>query len=194
MKLSEIGDLRIGLVLSRKIYEEGQTEKFDYNAITLSSSMISGIIDRSKCDTYSAAKPVKKRYLTAENDVLIRLSEPNTATFIDKKLSGLVVPSQFVVLKVKQKGISPEFIAWALNSIHVKKQIEQYKSGTSLKTISAADLGEVEITILPYDEQDKIIKINRLYQKESELLSIYKKNRESLYKGVLNKIYGGIKL
>lgn len=194
MKLSKIGDLRIGLVLSRKVYEEGQTEKFDYKAITLSSSMISGVVDMNKLDNYFAAKPVESRYLTTEGVVLIRLSEPNTATFINKSLVGFVIPSQFVILKVKQKHILPEFIAWALNSIEVKKQIEQYKNGTSLKTISSADLGEIEINVLPPDDQDKIVKINRLYQKESELLSSYKENRESFYKGILNKIYGGIQL
>ena len=193
MKFSKIGEVKMGLVLSRKIYEKGQAEKYIYKSITLASANPDGAIDINKLDHYPAAKPVSKRYLTDENDVLIRLSEPNTALFIDKSLAGLVVPSQFVIVKVKLKEVLPEFLAWAINSPQIKRQLEQYKNGTSLKIINAGDLGEIKINILPLVEQEQIIKINRLYQKEAELLSRYKKNREALYKGVMNKIYGGIK-
>lgn len=194
MKLSKIGDMKMGLVLSRKVYEKGQDEKHIYKAITLASTVSDGTIDVNKLDNYSAAKPVNERYLTNENDVLIRLSEPNTALFIDKSLSGLVVPSQFVIVKVRLNEVLPEFLAWVMNSPQVKKQLEQYKNGSSLKTINTGELGEIKINILSLSEQEKIIGINRLYLRETELLSRYKENRESLYKGVMNKIYGGIKL
>lgn len=194
MKFSRIGEVKIGLVLSRKIHEKGQIEKFMYKAITLASANADGTVDINKLDNYPAAKPVNERYLTSENDVLIRLSEPNTALFIDESLAGLVVPSQFVIVRVTRREVLPEFLAWAINSPQVKRQLEQYKNGTSLKIINAGDLGEININILTLSQQDQIIKINRLYQKESELLSRYKDNREALYKGVMNKIYGGIQL
>lgn len=194
MKLSMIGNMRIGLVLSRKINEKGQNEKNIYKAITLSSLNTDGTVDISKLDHYPAAKPVNDRYLTSFNDVLIRLSEPNTALFIDKSLIGLIVPSQFVIVKVTRNDVMPEFLAWAINSYQIKRQLEQYKNGTSLKIINAGELGEILINVLPLEKQEQIIKINHLYQKESELLKQYKENREALYKAVLNKIYGGINL
>ena len=194
MKLSKIGNMRIGLVLSRKICEKGQNEKHIYKAITLASFNPDGTININKLDYYPAAKPVNERYLTSENDVLIRLSEPNTAVFIDKPLAGLVVPSQFITVKVTLEKVLPEFLAWTINSQQVRRQLEQYKNGTSLKIVNAGELGEININVLPLIEQAQIIKINQLYKKETELLSRYKENREDLYTCVLNKIYGGINL
>lgn len=194
MKLADIAGIRIGLVLSRQKNSNQNIKKHFYKTLTLNSVTAGGTVDIPKLEECYVSNKISPKYLTKEGDVVIRLSEPNTAVFINTELAGLVIPSQFDIIEITRNDVLPEFLALALNSTPAKRQIDQYKSGTSIKTISTSQLLELEIDILSIEEQNRFIEINRLYQKEKKLLNELREQKETLYKGVMNKIYGGIKL
>jgi restriction endonuclease S subunit len=189
MKLSEIAHIRIGLVLSRKKSEKNNGKNFSYKTLTLNSIETGGSVDMSRLEEYHAAMQISDKYITKEGDIIIRLSEPNTAVHINNALAGLVVPSQFDIIKVKRSDVLPEFLAWALNSTPVKRQIDQFKNGTSIKIINTWQLSEVKINVLPIKQQKQLIDINRLYRQETQLLTQLLEQQKVLYSGVMNKIY-----
>lgn len=189
MKLSEIAHIRIGLVLSRKKSKKNNGKNFTYKTLTLNSIEPGGSVDMSRLEEYHAAMQISDKYITKEGDIIIRLSEPNTAVHINNELAGLVVPSQFDIIKVKRSDVLPEFLAWALNSTPVKRQIDQFKNGTSIKIINTWQLSEVKINVLPIKQQKQLIDINRLYRQETQLLTQLLEQQKVLYSGVMNKIY-----
>lgn len=186
MKLGKIADLNIGLVLARKKVEEYKSNKIEYKSLSLKSIDSNGIILKENLEKFYSKERLNDEMLTKFGDVVIRVSEPYTAAYIDSDYEGIVIPVNYAVIRLKSNKIKPEFLKFYINSKEGKKSILRVCEGTMLKTISIANLKDLSIKVCSIEKQNQFININKLAIRENELLNKLI-SEKSKYLDVLNK-------
>mgnify|MGYP002118558632 FL=1 len=181
MKLGDMATVRSGLVLSRKLSRV--PTKYRYPLLNLRSIAPEGYIDTTFLDVYDAIERLAVDYLTQKNDVVIRLSAPYTSVLIDDETNGMLISSNFVVIRTDNKSISAEYLFWLLNTSKVKRQIFENTSSNMLGPKFFADF---EIDLLPMEDQKKIAALNKLARRERFLLTALAREKEKYYATVID--------
>ncbi|EQB37045.1 hypothetical protein M948_10225 [Virgibacillus sp. CM-4] len=188
MQLNEVAVVKTGLVLSRKKAAFEHETKATYKLITLRNITDDGTIDLTSLEEFKSNDVLDNHYFTQEGDVLIRLSHPNSAVFIDKEASGLLIPSYFAIIKVNERKILPEFLAWYLNSKEIKKEFERFQSGSRIPSTNQNVIKTLPVTVTTIDKQKVLIEIYRLHLKEKELYRSLIEEKEKWFIGLSKQI------
>ena len=191
MKLGEIASVRSGLVLSRKLARENPVQR--YRLLNLRSISPEGYIDMNETDVFDAKETLPGEYLSQVGDIVIRLSAPYTAVLIDEESEGMVVSSNFVIVRTDPQVLLPEFLYWLLNTSEVKHRMFENSSSNMLGAVKPKFFADYEITPLPIPEQQKIAAINSLAKAESKLLRQLANAKEQYYESILHNTYNEIK-
>lgn len=187
MKLKSLASVRSGLVLSRK--QSKEPTDYRYPLINLRCIHQDGNIDLNKADIYEARELLKEEYLSQQGDIVVRLTAPYTAVLIDDTTAGMVISSNFVVIRIEDKRLLPEYLFWLLNTQKVKRRIYENTTSNMLGAVKAKFLMDFELMVLPAEEQYKIAQLNLLAKKERRLLKELAAEKEKLYSGLLEKAY-----
>ena len=186
MKLQDVAEIRTGLVTARKKAESGEGNQ--YQMLTLKSLAEDGWINVDELEVFTSVEELSAQYLTQKKDVVIRLSYPYTAVYIDENLAGLLISSLFTVIRLHDKNILPEFLALYLNSGRIKKKIAQAAAGSAVSVIKTSFLKELSINVYPMETQRKAIQIHRLHLQEKKLMAELTKEKEIRYKAVIKEL------
>lgn len=149
----------------------------------------------------NSVRPVLKldygltKHLLNEGDLLFAAKGLNNFAVVYRKIFGqAVASSSFIVLRIKPKqsrSVSPEFLSWLLSHDRQVKLLHSKQLGTTIPSISIAQLKEITITIPPVDVQRKIVAVQKLYEKEiqinDQLAGLRKKQIQHLLSKSLNK-------
>ena len=187
MKLSSLASVRSGLVLSRK--QSKEPTDYRYPLINLRCIQQDGNIDLNKTDIYEARESLKEEYLSRQGDIVVRLTAPYTAVLIDGTTAGMVISSNFVVIRIEDKRLLPEYLFWLLNTQKVKRRIYENTTSNMLGAVKAKFLMDFELMVLPAEEQYKIAQLNLLAKKERRLLKELAVEKEKLYSSLLEQAY-----
>ncbi len=179
MKLSSIATVRSGLVLSRKL-SRVPTE-YRYLCLNLRSINPKGYIEIGLLDTYDAIEPLGDEYLTQPGDIIVRLSAPYTAVLIDSTTAGIIISSNFSLIRPDMSTVVPEYLAWLLNTPKVKKQMFESASGNMLGAIKPSFFNNFDLVPLPVEDQKKIAAIYSLSRRETQLLLQLAEEKERYY-------------
>lgn len=191
MKLQDFASVRSGLVLSRK--QSKEPTEYRYHLINLRCIQQEGSIDLNELDIYEAKEPLKEEYLSKQGDIIVRLTAPYTAVLIDDFTAGMVISSNFVVIRVEDEQLIPEYLFWLLNTQKVKRIFYENTTSNMLGAVKAKFLMGFELTILPVDVQKKIAQLNLLAKKENQLLKELAAEKEKLYSSLLEQAYKKMK-
>ena len=191
MKLGEIASVRSGLVLSRKLARENPVQR--YRLLNLRSITPEGYIDLNETDVFDAKETLTREYLSQVGDIVIRLSAPYTAVLVDEESEGMVVSSNFVIVRTDPQVLLPEYLYWLLNTPEVKHRMFESSSSNMLGAVKPKFFADYEITPLPIPEQQKIAAINALAKAESKLLRQLANAKEQYYEAILRNTYNEIK-
>ena len=191
MKLGEIATVRSGLVLSRKLARDNPVQR--YRLINLRSITADGYIDLNETDVFDAKETLPGEYLSQVGDIVIRLSAPYTAVLIDAESEGMVISSNFAIVKTDSKTLLPEYLYWLLNTPEVKHRMFESSSSNMLGAVKPRFFSEYEITPLSISEQQKLAAIHSLAKKESRLIQQLVKAKEQYYEIILRNTYNEFK-
>ena len=191
MKLGEIASVRSGLVLSRKLARENPAQR--YRLLNLRSITPEGYIDMNETDVFDAKETLPGEYLSQVGDIVIRLSAPYTAVLVDEESEGMVVSSNFVIVRTDPQELLPEFLYWLLNTSEVKHRMFENSSSNMLGAVKPKFFADYEITPLPISEQQRIAAIYSLAKKESRLIQQLVKAKEKYYEIILRNTYNEFK-
>lgn len=100
---------------------------------------------------------------------VLPLKNSIVVTLIGNDIKSTVIPSNalflfnphIAVLKVNSNKILPEYLAWELREDYVKKQLDQYRKGTTVPTISLKDFLDEIVVQIPSLEQQKDILLSK---------------------------------
>lgn len=189
MKLSDIAEIRTGLVLARRAAASAEEAAFTYQQLNLKCIMENGTIDKNGLDVFYSTEKLGYNYLTYPGDIIIRLTVPNTSVLINEETQDIVVSSHFCIIRTQMDKAIPEYIQWYLNSDIVKGRIAKSITGGTFAAIKPSFLSELEIKPLSLAQQQKIADIYITGQQELSLLEQLKQSKELLYKTALENVY-----
>ena len=195
MRLEDCATIRTGLVLSRKEASSIESdETFKNKALNLKAVTAAGEILPSLFDDYYAIEKLKLEYFTHENDVIVRLSSPYTATLITAELEGILIPSHFAIIRPDIKKIVPKYLCWLLNRENMKNRIAKNISGSAiLGTISSGFFAGLTLKDIPIEKQHQIAEITKLSESECKLINKLIEQKEILTRQATEQIYRGTK-
>lgn len=189
MLLEKITDIRLGVVLSRKKAESDKECERVYRMLTLKSFEEDGCVDLNDLENFQSREELNLQYLTKKGDVVIRITIPYTAVYINEALEGCVIPSNFAVIRLFDTELFlPEFIALYLNSDKLKREFNRASIGTAIPMIKASQLKELNIRKYSKTVQERLIKVNKLHIKEKKLLMALLEEKDLLNKAVIDNI------
>lgn len=191
MQLGEIAQIKTGLVLSRKKAEFEYDAKARYKLLSLKNISEDGAIVNELFDEFISNDDLDDHYFTKEGDVLMRLSQPYTAVFIDKDHTGLLVPSYFAIIKLNEVKVLPQYAAWYLNSLSVKKELERSQAGSRIPSTNQHAIRNIPIMLASISKQQYLIELFQLHRREKMLYKKLIEEKELLFQGVTQKILGG---
>lgn len=193
MQLGEIAQIKTGLVLSRKKAEFEYDAMARYKLLSLKNISEDGNIVNESFDEFISNDYLDDHYFTEEGDILMRLSQPYTAVFIDKNHTGLLVPSYFAIIKVDKAKVLPQYAAWYLNSLNVKKELERSQAGSRIPSTNQHAIRNIPIMLASISKQQILIELFQLHQREKMLYKKLIEEKELLFQGVSQQILGGKK-
>lgn len=182
-----MASVRSGLVLARKL-SRGPT-KYRYPLLNLRSIAPEGYIDTTLLDVFDSIEQLAAEYLTQKVDVIIRLSSPYTTVLIDDETAGMVISSNFAVIRTDKERVSAEYLFWLFNTPNVKRQIFENTSSNMLGAIKPKFFADFEIKPLPLDKQMEIAAINKLAHRERFLLTALAKEKEKYHAAIINRLH-----
>ena len=184
MKLGTVATIRSGLVLSRKLSRE--LSPFRYPLLNLRAIHPDGYILSDSLEVFYATEPLRQEYLTQQGDIIIRLSIPYTAILIDSGMVGMVVSSNFAIIRLNQDCILPEYLLWLLNTADTKKKVYESSSSNMLSAVRPTFFAELEILPFTLANQEKIAKLNLLAKRETWLLKKLAEEKERYYAAMID--------
>ena len=191
MKLQDLASVRSGLVLSRKQTKE--PVGYPYRSIKLRAIQPDASINLSEVDVYQAKEPLKPEYLSQIGDIIVRLTAPYTAVLVDETTEGMVISSNFVVIRIESEKLLPEYLFWLLNTQSVKRDIYENATSNMLGAVNAKFLAEIEIALLPIAEQHKLAQLYLTSRREIRLLRELAEEKERYYAKFLEQTYKKLK-
>ena len=191
VKLSDWAEIRSGLVLARK--QSTSPTPNNYKLLTLKSINPKGYIEEDLLDDYFAKERLNENYISQMGDIVVRTSSPYTAVLIDKETQGIVVSSYFTIIRSNKNMLKPEYLYWLLNNEETFKTIQKNNFGNILGSIRPQFFSDLEVLLLPLNEQEKISELNLLFKKEQQLLIALKEQKELKAKYILEEYYGKMK-
>ncbi len=186
MKLKTIANIQTGLVLSRKkAINPDKSEK--YKLLNLKCIREEGTIDMALLEEFPSETTLELQYLTKKGDILMRLTSPYTAIYINHEQEGLVISSNFAVIRVKANNILSRYLVELLNTKMIKKQIERSAMGTIMPMLKTSALKEIELKEISLQEQQIIVKWMEGYYQEKKLIEQLQKQRRKMKKQIMLK-------
>ncbi|WP_459827708.1 restriction endonuclease subunit S [Campylobacter concisus] len=188
IKISDISDIKTGLVLIRKKADKNVDEKFRYKVVSLKSFNENALFDDTFADEFISSEKISDEYKVSRGDVLLRLREPNFAVYIDKDYKDLIYTSLMVRIRVKSDIFDPRFVAHYLNSSTVKRALAPDVSGTTIAMIGVASINNIKIPAINLQTQNKIVKYLDLAREESEILQNLAAQKQRYHKSIFKNL------
>ena len=168
MRLGDVAIVRCGLVLSRKQSRTPTDAK--YRLLNLRSINADGCVEMAMLDEYYAIESLSPDYLSQVGDVIVRLTAPYTAILVDEETAGMVVSSNFVIIRPNPRMLLSGYLAWLLNTRKTKHVIFENTSSNMLGAINPKYFACMEVALPSIDRQSAIADLNALALKEGRLL------------------------
>ena len=191
MKLGNIATVRSGLVLSRK--QAREPSDIRYPLLNLRSINPRGYIEADQLDVFAAAEYLSPEYLSQIGDVIVRLTAPYTAILVDKVTAGMVISSNFVIIRADRRELLPEYLFWLINTPKIKRSIYENTSSNMLGAIKAKYFSDFEVPSLPIAKQQQIAAMNELALKETKLLRQLADEKERYYARLIDRAHEEMK-
>ena len=101
------------------------------------------------------------RYILAAGDIIITRSGINVgeAAVITPEIAGSAHGSYSIRLRISNSEVSPEYVAWSINSPLVKAQIMALKSRSAQPNINISELSSLQIIVPPIEYQARVVQI-----------------------------------
>jgi hypothetical protein len=137
------------------------------------------------------ARGIAEKHVLKDSDVLFAAKgTKNFATVYHHHHQPAVASTSFFVMRLTNKKLLPEYLAWFLNSHPIQTLLKLQAIGTSIPSISKHVLENLEITVPGIEAQKAILQIARLRNMEKKL----KRQIESLReKQIQQQIINAIK-
>lgn len=182
MKLEEVANVFIGILVNRETTENGRYEYQIFNMKDYEEKREYQVVRTEKDFSDKATK---------QGDLLFRLVAPNKIIYVDETQENFLVPSQLCIIRPNKEKIDSIFLKWYLESQKGKEKIMLEQKGSSIQKISIASLKKLEIPKVNLDKQKKIKDLIDVWNQEKEIMKKIIDAKEILYSNIIEQIIEG---
>lgn len=191
-KLKDIAQIQVGLTLARAKASPSSLESYPYQIFSMNAFPSDGIqMMHGFENPYLSSEKISENYLTQKGDVVIRLRDPIRSVCIAESEKGLLVSSLAVIVRVDEKQILGEYLAYYLNSKLAQGYFQIKVRGTAISMIRVTDLKEMSIPTPSLKRQKQIIALMQEGDKQISLLNelVEKKTalKQQIFKTLISK-------
>ena len=184
MKLKDIANVSIGLVVSRKKEKNASQQ---YKILDLRCINKEGTIEKEKVKKFRSSAELSK-YSVKEGDLIVRLTPPFDIIRISNIEKKFILSQYFCKIEVKSDNILPSYLAWYMNSTYGNKFFKMIGYGTTIRRLPLGKLKEMEILEIPIKAQKEIAQLNNLVIEEYREIELFKEKRKLQVKGHCHNI------
>ena len=179
MKLGEVADITIGVLLNREKNINGEEQ---YKLFSIKKYE-----ENEEYETFYTNKDLDDK-LTENGDILFRLVAPNKVIYVDNNNANLLVPSQLCIIRTNKKILDPIFLKWYLENTPGKEKVMLEITGSSIQKISVNALRNIEIPDISIEKQKAIADLIELWNNEKTTLDLLINSKEKLYNSIIEEI------
>lgn len=128
-----------------------------------------GIFDATVKPDLLCTDKLTKHLLKTGDILLASKGVNNFAVAYNENIGKAVASSMFLVIRINQTKILPEFLTWYLNHPLAQNYFINCSKGTALPCITKAIVENLEINIPTLEKQRLILKIQALRLKEKQI-------------------------
>lgn len=138
-------------------------------------------------ESYVEINSKTERFLLQEGDIILSGKGLRLFAWAYREDFGRVVPSSlFYILKLKTDRILPAYLAHYLNSTRGQFELKQISAGGTLPSIPKKELKQIQIPIPALEEQQRVVQLAGILDKDIQLLEQLLDKKKTLKKGLLN--------
>ena len=182
MKLKDLAMVTTGQILSR-VTDDNDTSG-DRIPVLSPTAVDNGFIHQADLKETYLIKSVDRDKFTQEGDVVLKLSSPYDAAYIDYDNRLSLIPNFLAVLRIKE-DIDPYFLVAFLNSTYFRNKMESIQTGARRPMIRVSDLREIEVPDIPHERMKALGEQYRLSCEKRALLSEMAKVEEEVMENTL---------
>ncbi len=185
MKLSEIANISTGYSFRSKLKHDpaGDTKVIQMSDV----DKYRGIL-RKNLITISNFNPRKDRYYLDPGDVIMTSKGYNLVAFVvPGSLNSVVASNSFLVLKPDYSKITPEYLAWFLNSNRIQHYFKSLAAGTNIPNLSIRALEGMEINLPTIKQQNNVVSLEMYKNSKVVLHQIIAEKTEKMVDALLQK-------
>ena len=161
MRLEDIADITQGIILSRIRIEDN---------MEVEDKIVYSFETESKVKVPKDVKKVNQNIPVIEKDMILFNITSYNAKKATKEDLGKIVPSNYVIVKIKDENVNSDYLAWYMDqSESFRREIHKLKQGSTVLSISINEFRKMSIKLPRLEFQQKLGKINNLNRKRKEL-------------------------
>lgn len=188
IKLSEIADITTGYIehKSRKLFESKNIP-----IIQLRDLSTNGKINYKNINTQEISVNDRYPQLNVGDVIFSAKGSKRSAGVIDRDIKDITASNHYLIIKIRDQNnckLLPEFLALYLRQKTAMDYFNLHGTGTYIPFISAAVLKEMPVLFPDVEKQRKITDLEGFINKEKELIENLNELKNSMYKGILEKI------
>lgn len=191
-KISDIADAQGGLVLSRKEDKNPSADAYCFKRLTLRALGDNGYIIKKDLEDFYSKDSLSNVLFTSLDDVVIRLFSPICPVVVSEDDTGLLVPSQLAVLKVKgEVPVLPEYLRLCLAQREIQERVQKVESGTAQRTVKLGTIMDLQVLIPDLDTQRRVVQIDILSRERERVYQELIVQERLLTERIIENIIGG---
>ena len=188
MLFEKIFDIKIGAPINR--YKSIKKTNIRVPSFTVKSIENMNII-KENLDKIYLKKDLMPEFFSKEKDILLKVASPYNSALIDKNMEGVLIPSNFFLLRVKEEmkcKVLPEYVVYLLNSKAILNQIKRIEQGSAaVISLKKTDLKDITIDLPSFEDQKKYSKLYDLLKKRLDLLQKKMDLESKLFTEIIGK-------
>ncbi|KUO78022.1 MAG: hypothetical protein APF81_17515 [Desulfosporosinus sp. BRH_c37] len=188
MKIVDISEkIYSGQIISRvEAKEEVGDEVLEERKVLVPKAITGGRVTHADLGTVKLKKAVDPDRFTSEGDIVIKLSTPYDAAYIEKDDEGLVVPSFCSVIRgVHVDKVDAKFITAYLNTEYVREMLKSKVAGTTMPMIKLSDVKDLEIPNVSLVKQKSLGEAYSLSCQKQDVLREMLDNEQALINSLI---------
>lgn len=173
MKIVEVAKkIYSGQIISRvEAKVEVGDEVLEERKVLIPKAIVSGRVMHSELGTVKLKKLIEEERITKEGDIVLKLSTPYDAAYIEKEDEGLVIPSFCSVIRGIDSGkADSEFVTAYLNTEYVREKLKAKVAGTTMPLIKLSDVKEIQLPDVSLKKQKIIGEAYKLSCQKQDVL------------------------
>lgn len=133
--------------------------------------------------------PKTLKNLLQNGDILFASKGVNYLSVVFRGQEKAVASTSFFVIRLISSVITPEYLCWFMRQPLIKAYFKTYQAGSATQLIHKQAIENLEIPIPSFEEQNIIVNIACLSQREKELQqAIIEKKQTIIQQLLMNKI------